>query len=1142
MRAALAVALQEQTAEAMARAAAATEQLAGAHTGFDLGGYHEFLKKKCSALQLAVMHTSTYQYDRKITLWSVFVPQVAREAAPVPEIPREVQRRLREEGHLGQELDERQMEEFRQRYQASAISPILEILERTRLAVVLGNPGSGKSSLLKYLALRWVNDDRGPLPLFVDLREYVKEHIGLPEYFAKGCANHRLDIRELDKRLQAGEAALFLDGLDEIFDASIRGLVVSEIVALSSRYPQAKIVVTSRTFGYEPEKLQNAGFLHATLEDFDDLQRKEFLRLWHKVAEDDPRERERLRSRIERAIADSTAITELAGNPLLLTMMAILNRNQELPRDRVELYREASRVLLGEWDASRALPVDEFARQEKEALLRELAGDMQQGEGGLAGNLIERSRLIQVFKSFLSGLGIQDSYSKSQQLVDQLTKRNFILAFAGADRFSFVHRTFLEYYCAAWFVERFEKKQELSLERLRDEVFGGHWQDESWHEVLRLIAGMLDEKKAEQLIRFLMQLDGRNNKMANLMLAAGCLSEVRNRRAVQATDQELWERFIAEVVHYDPPYYCEPWEQDQEIAPVRQAGVTRIASTWRLDKAQAWLRTAAISDRDFSIRRAAVQELARGWKDDPETLPFLKGLAVSDANYSLQEAVIQELSRGWRDDPEILLLLKNLALSGFWTGRRAAVRELARGWSDDPETLPLLKQSARSDPDNDVQETAVEELARGWEQDPEVLLLLKDLVSTAQYSNVQSAARKELMRRSNDDPEIRRKVKALVRSSDREEVRYAALQELATNCKDDPETLTLLKEYACSDPDTMIRSMALQELSRSWRDDPEVRLILEDRARSDQESMVRFDALHEIALNWGNEPEILSFLKERAHLDKDSIVQQVAIQEVARGWKHNLETQLWLKNCVCNAGHSETRAAALRELANGWKNDPETLLMLKDRARSDKDNEVRQTAVHELVRGWNNDPETLPLLKNLVRSDQAGPARQAALQELARGWKTDPETLFLLQSHARSDEDAPVRQAAIQELARGWENDPATLLIIKDRISCDTIPNVHHVALAALPPGWSNDLDMLRLVTERARSAKNWNARYTAIRKLIEDRPNDPEVVALAKQRAREDTDPNARRVLLNLLAHRWKDDPEVIAMLKEQQQSAASS
>jgi predicted NACHT family NTPase len=72
-----------------------------------------------------------------------------------------------------------------------------------------------------------------------------------------------------------------------------------------------------------------------------------------------------------------------------------------------------------------------------------------------------------------------------------LRKRNFILCFLGYDYlgndyYGFVHRTFLEYFCAWEFVNRFGKHT-LTEEQLKTEVYEEHWQDESWHEVLRLI-------------------------------------------------------------------------------------------------------------------------------------------------------------------------------------------------------------------------------------------------------------------------------------------------------------------------------------------------------------------------------------------------------------------------------------------------------------------------------------------------------------------------------------------------------------------------------------------------------------------------------------------------------------------------------
>jgi hypothetical protein len=805
-------------------------RIAGPDPGFDLTGYRDYLRKKCAVLQLSAMHTSTY--DHRIHLWNVFVPQSARESAPARDLPREILRRLRQEGQIENANDDDEIARLLEGYQSSPISPVLDVLKRDRLVVVLGDPGSGKTSLLKFLVMRWVNQvpetkGRKLLPVWIDLKEYAQERDGLLKYCQSGCTAYGLNASEVEKRLKTGEAALYVDGLDEIFDGLIRGSVIEEITVFAARYSQAPVVVTSRIVGYEAERLRNAGFTHATLEDFDDKQVSEFLHKWYVTAEDDAKERARLTGRLERTLKESRAVRELAGNPLLLTMMAILNRNQDLPRDRVELYAQASRVLLHEWDASRALPVDTFARQEKEELLRELAGTMQQSEGGLAGNLIERTRLIDLFRTFLKGLGVPDPHGKATSLVRQLTERNFILCFAGADRFSFVHRTFLEYFCAAWFVEQFQVKQTLSIDQLKHDIFGLHWKDEKWHEVLRLIAGMVGEKQAEELILFLMEQDGRHDKLANLMLAAGCLSEVRTRRAIQATSDALRLRFVEEVIRYNSPSDYQPYMEFFEVAPTREKAMGLIALAWRSEETLTWLRSIAGDDQDLIVRLAAIRELARSWKDDPETLCFIKDLARSDEAPPVPAATVQELVRGWKNHPDTLPWLKRHARPGEHPHLRvAAVQELAQGWKDDPETLPLLKDFARSDENEYVRKVAVLELARSWKGFPETLPILKDL---ALYD-------------------------------DNEYVRQVAVHELARCRTDDRETLAIVKNLACSDESHFVRWAAVQDFARVWKEDPETLPFLIDRARSDENNNVRLTVMRVLAQDWKEDPKVIAML------------------------------------------------------------------------------------------------------------------------------------------------------------------------------------------------------------------------------------------------------------------------------------------
>ena len=733
IRGAYETALHERNTEAAERTAAAVERLAGPSRGFDLAAYRKFLvEKKCSTLQLATLHFSTYTVDRKVSIWNVFVPQSARESAPILGLPPEVLRRMREEGYLTQSEDETPEADLLRRYQSSPLRPILEILDpelnKQRHVVVTGDPGAGKSALLKYLCLRWANELKEPVPILIDLKEYGKKQEGFLKFCQSGLTLPRFDALDLDKHLKAGTAALYLDGLDEIFVHSTRHSVVEEIATISAEYPQAQIVVTSRKVGYQPERLTSAGFVHATLEDFDQIQIKEFLDRWHMVAEDDEARRSRLSERLTSAISDTTSIRELAGNPLLLTMMAILNRSQELPRNRASLYLKASEVLLHDWDADRALhSTDKFDRDDKEKLLRDLAGEMQQAKGGLAGNLIERPRLVKRFRESLDQLGIQDSHTSALALVQQLEERNFILASVGAGRFSFVHRTFLEYFCAAWFVERLGHKEGselyLSFEQLRDGVFGQHWREEKWNEVLRLITGMVHETKADELIQFLMNQDGTNDQLANLMLAAGCLYDVRNRKAIQSTDEELWNRLTIEASRPDPTDRYVSYRLAE--SDTRRIAVRWIASTWRSEKAREWLKEAANVGPSTVIQCSGIEEFARGWKDDPGTLSWLKDRAFSEQLGEGGSKAAEEIVRGWREQSEIVPWLKALAREAKNEySRRAAVLSLAQYWTAEPEVFPLVLDRLRNDNDWYVRSGAVLALVGSWPANEELLSLL----------------------------------------------------------------------------------------------------------------------------------------------------------------------------------------------------------------------------------------------------------------------------------------------------------------------------------------------------------------------------------------------------------------------------------
>ncbi|MEG4004754.1 HEAT repeat domain-containing protein [Microcoleus sp. Pol1C5] len=857
-----------------------TQETAGIIPEFDLRQYQEALCERYSNLNLSSVDPNTYDYREKLKVWQIFIFQDVRSIyesflPQAYEIPKEHQRRLQDSNQLDA-IDLENLEKYRRSYFSQPIVSVLDVIndkQKYPYIVILGDPGSGKSTLLQYLALNWARSPLNsltslPIPLLIELRTYIRSgesgHCkNFLEFFhqSPGSICH-LNQHQLHEQLKAGEAVVMFDGLDEIFDAGKREDVITAIHRFTNEYPRVRVIVTSRIIGYKPQRLQDADFHHFILQDLNAEQIQDFVRRWHELTFTDAGEKARISERMKRALAYSSTIRDLAGNPLLLTIMAILNRSQELPRDRAELYNQASRVLLYQWDVERSLVEDSrldpktIDAKDKQEMLRRVAYKMQAAPEGLAGNIISAEDLENTLTAYLKNKDFDRPKERAKLIINQLRTRNFILCYLGADTYGFVHRIFLEYFCASEVVERLYKTPEVLREELKTEVFGKHWDDESWQEVLCLIAGLIPGNLTGKLIEFLIEQDAEAKKFSNLFLAAKCLDEVRERKEIAEVEGQLLER-LKELTKCDLNYYYEADEEEGTlVAEIRTQAVSAIAYTWKDDPPTlSWLKQLAKFDENSDVRQTAVQELARGWKNDPETLPWLKQLAQSHDNSVVRLVAVVELELGWKDDPETLPWLKQLAQSNDDSVVRVAVvSELAPRWKDDPKTLPWLKQLAQSDDDSLLRYAAVGGLARGWKDDPETLPWLKQMAQ----------------------------------SDDNSVVRSAAVQ-LAGGWKDDPETLPILKELAQSNDNWYVRSLVIEELARGWKDEPGIFEWLGDIAinhpfkrKSDFQDNPRQTALEIMIKQYPDCPKTLQILRDRFANDPDEEVRNFAQKELAK--------------------------------------------------------------------------------------------------------------------------------------------------------------------------------------------------------------------------------------------------------------------
>lgn len=896
-----------------------TKESAGIVPEFDLRIYQEGLQKRYGNLNLDLdgLSTTGYDYRERLKVLQVFIAQNVRECQEylpqVYEIPKEHQKRRRNSNQLETKVDLEEGERNKKVYYQQPICSVLDVVNNPKnfpYIVILGHPGSGKSTLLQYITLNWAitplnNPIELPIPLLIELRKYKRDRLSgqcqdFLEFFHKGNVICHLNQHQLNERLKAGKVLVMFDGLDEVFDPAQRKEIITDIHRFTNDYPKVQVIVTSRIIGYKHQWLRDAEFRHFMLQDLESDQIQDFLNQWHKLTFTDEADKVRKRERLQQAIKTSSAIEQLAENPLLLTIMAILNRNQELPRDRPVLYNQASRILLHQWDfdAKEALVEDErldpktIDYEDKQAMLRQVAYHMQSDEKGLAGNLISAGDLEKILTDYLNSIDVSQARAVAKLMIRQLRSRSFILGKQEGDSYAFIHGTFLEYFCAWEFVWRFEKERSLSLEELKTEVFGKHWWDDSWHEVLSLITGMLNEKFAGELIDYLIELHEEDEDyldpddltqilLRRLSLAANCLLEVNNRSAIVSIDSRLLQK-LKDLIEYLVEQYAyitmhkEPKESNEVYESLTQA-VSVVATTWKKHpETLVWLKKIAQSgyyskshDAPYiAVEATAVRELAQGWKDAPEILPMLKALAQSENedDRAAQVTAIQELAQGWKDAPEILPMLKALAQFENKEDRDraaqvAAIQELAQGWKDDLETLPILKTFIQSSTNGWAKAKVVRELVQGWKDNPDTLSILKTLAQSSKDWQVQNIVVEELARGWKDDRDTLSSLKTCVQHDSSDFIREKVMNELIQNWQASSDIYDFLHECAVDNSfdgfaydfsytededaentpteNTPARQTSLEAIIKQYPDHPKTLPLLQDRAENDPDEKVR---------------------------------------------------------------------------------------------------------------------------------------------------------------------------------------------------------------------------------------------------------------------------------------------------------------
>ena len=362
----------------------------------------------------------------------------------------------------------------------TALIPATLVANIEHPVLVTGEPGGGKTTLLRRLSQIIARTSTSQLPLLIPLvrlerpseevlrrEDPGKEEPGredLVKGLIKECLftlsnlGYEMDEKTFLAFADEGKFRLLLDGVDEAGSAASE--LFAAIQAFCNRHKRCLAIVTYRdTLTLEPW----SDAVHLQLNSFTDVQLRSFVDRWFHA---EPTARDKLNAWLN----ENPRMLMAARTPLITALLCSLQHVEaDMPTTEVELYEERFGMLLGKWERAKGIEaLSPRLRQRYWHFLMDLAIAMHN----------KQKRVIGYAEAIHHAHQLETNDFSAESIVMDCAYRGIFLR-ESTGNLSFGHLTYQEFLVARWL------SRENPLRFILDRI-GSSW----WTKVLGFYAAI----------------------------------------------------------------------------------------------------------------------------------------------------------------------------------------------------------------------------------------------------------------------------------------------------------------------------------------------------------------------------------------------------------------------------------------------------------------------------------------------------------------------------------------------------------------------------------------------------------------------------------------------------------------------------